>query len=446
MAHIQKIETVSPESARALVVMRGLALVLSLAALAMAWFWITRSNSDFGVFLLPWYQAILAEGRLAALHGGFSDYTPPYIYVLVLCTLTDGWLSPIVAVKLCSMLWTLFGATQVHGICRAVGRSREFSLLAAVIFATLPEISLNSIVWGQSDVIYVSFLLAFLHALLRGRRGWAMVMFGIALAFKPLAAVVAPFVAYLLLRDLPVPGRALRALRDAMLVPLTYAAMTLPAVLAGRPLRELFTFYASQYGEHPLLSMAAPNPWLIVQQLVAYPADFREPPLLSRLAPDTFLWLQAVLPQHDGMILAGVALALLACGALLLSFLTCRGRPGPAQLVTMLALAALLVPYFAPRMHERYFIAAGVLTYVLALLRPGLWPAALCMQAAAVLTYTRFLFDIPKLPILGVFLATAALLLLLRRHLRDRKEMAAAAPARPERLDQDRRTPQAQIS
>lgn len=446
MAHIQKIETVSPESARALVVMRGLALVLSLAALAMAWFWITRSNSDFGVFLLPWYQAILAEGRLAALHGGFSDYTPPYIYVLVLCTLTDGWLSPIVAVKLCSMLWTLFGATQVHGICRAVGRSREFSLLAAVIFATLPEISLNSIVWGQSDVIYVSFLLAFLHALLRGRRGWAMVMFGIALAFKPLAAVVAPFVAYLLLRDLPVPGRALRALRDAMLVPLTYAAMMLPAVLAGRPLRELFTFYASQYGEHPLLSMAAPNPWLIVQQLVAYPADFREPPLLSRLAPDTFLWLQAVLPQHDGMILAGVALALLACGALLLSFLTCRGRPGPAQLVTMLALAALLVPYFAPRMHERYFIAAGVLTYVLALLRPGLWPAALCMQAAAVLTYTRFLFDIPKLPILGVFLTTAALLLLLRRHLRDRKEMAAAAPARPERLDQDRRTPQAQIS
>ena len=446
MAPFQKIETVSPESARALVVMRGLALVLSLAALAMAWFWITRSNSDFGVFLLPWYQAILAEGRLAALHGGFSDYTPPYIYVLVLCTLTDGWLSPIVAVKLCSMLWTLFGATQVHGICRAVGRSREFSLLAAVIFATLPEISLNSIVWGQSDVIYVSFLLAFLHALLRGRRGWAMVMFGIALAFKPLAAVVAPFVAYLLLRDLPVPGRALRALRDAMLVPLTYAAMMLPAVLAGRPLRELFTFYASQYGEHPLLSMAAPNPWLIVQQLVAYPADFREPPLLSRLAPDTFLWLQAVLPQHDGMILAGVALALLACGALLLSFLTCRGRPGPAQLVTMLALAALLVPYFAPRMHERYFIAAGVLTYVLALLRPGLWPAALCMQAAAVLTYTRFLFDIPKLPILGVFLATAALLLLLRRHQRDRKEMAAAAPARPERLDQDRRTPQAQIS
>ena len=446
MAHIQKIETVSPESARALVVMRGLALVLSLAALAMAWFWITRSNSDFGVFLLPWYQAILAEGRLAALHGGFSDYTPPYIYVLVLCTLTDGWLSPIVAVKLCSMLWTLFGATQVHGICRAVGRSREFSLLAAVIFATLPEISLNSIVWGQSDVIYVSFLLAFLHALLRGRRGWAMVMFGIALAFKPLAAVVAPFVAYLLLRDLPVPGRALRALRDAMLVPLTYAAMMLPAVLAGRPLRELFTFYASQYGEHPLLSMAAPNPWLIVQQLVAYPADFREPPLLSRLAPDTFLWLQAVLPQHDGMILAGVALALLACGALLLSFLTCRGRPGAAQLVTLLALAALLGPYVAPRMHERYFIAAGVLTYVLALLRPGLWPAALCMQAAAVLTYTRFLFDIPKLPILGVFLATAALLLLLRRHLRDRKEMAAAAPARPERLDQDRRTPQAQIS
>ena len=446
MAHIQKIETVSPESARALMVMRGLALVLSLAALAMAWFWITRSNSDFGVFLLPWYQAILAEGRLAALHGGFSDYTPPYIYVLVLCTLTDGWLSPIVAVKLCSMLWTLFGATQVHGICRAVGRSREFSLLAAVIFATLPEISLNSIVWGQSDVIYVSFLLAFLHALLRGRRGWAMVMFGIALAFKPLAAVVAPFVAYLLLRDLPVPGRALRALRDAMLVPLTYAAMMLPAVLAGRPLRELFTFYASQYGEHPLLSMAAPNPWLIVQQLVAYPADFREPPLLSRLAPDTFLWLQAVLPQHDGMILAGVALALLACGALLLSFLTCRGRPGPAQLVTMLALAALLVPYFAPRMHERYFIAAGVLTYVLTLLRPGLWPAAACMHSAAVLTYTRFLFDIPKLPILGVFLATAALLLLLRRHLRDRKEMAAAAPARPERLDQDRRTPQAQIS
>ncbi|PZR17009.1 MAG: hypothetical protein DI532_02980 [Azospirillum brasilense] len=446
MAPFQKIETVSPESARTLAVMRGLAMALSLAALTMAGFWITRSNTDFEVFLLPWYRAILSEGRLAALHGGFSDYTPPYIYLLVLCTLADGWLNPVVAVKLCSLLWTLFGATQVHGICRAVGRSREFSLLAAVIFATLPELSLNSIVWGQSDVVYVSFLLAFLHALLRGWRGRAMVMFGIALAFKPLAAVVAPFVAYLLLRDLPVPGRAARALRDAMLVPLTYAAMMLPAVLAGRPLRELFTFYANQYGEHPLLSMAAPNPWLIVQQLVAYPVDFREPPLLSRLAPDAFLWLQGVLPQHDGMILAGVVVALLACGALLLSFLTCRGQPGAAQLVTMLALAALLVPYFAPRMHERYFIAAGVFTYVLALIRPGLWPAALCMQAAAVLSYTRFLFDIPKLPMLGVLFTTAALLLLLRRHLRDRREMAAAAPASLERLGHDRRGPQAQTS
>jgi len=215
-------------------VMVGLALGLSATAIIFSVLWITRSNTDFTVFLLPWYETIVADGRLAALHAGFSDYTPPYIYLLVLCSLTDGFVDRIVIVKICSMLWAAFGALQIYRICRIAERPKYFAVLAAIVFFTLPEVSLNNIVWGQSDIIYISFLLAFVRYVLLGRRLLAMVMFGIALSFKPQAIFIAPFIGYLFANDFLRAHRLIEAVRDASASLVAYAAMMLPAILAGR--------------------------------------------------------------------------------------------------------------------------------------------------------------------------------------------------------------------
>ena len=197
-------------------VMIGLAALLSSAAIAMVILWIGRSNDDLENYLLPWYQKIVLEGRLTALHAGFADYTPPYIYLLSLCSLTDGFISRIVAIKLCSMLFGLFGAVQIFGICRAVSHSVQFSIVSSLLFFVLPENGLNYIVWGQSDIIYTSFLLAFVRYILIGRRMQAMVMFGIALSFKPQALFIAPFVGSLFLQDLLRADRRLRAVLDML--------------------------------------------------------------------------------------------------------------------------------------------------------------------------------------------------------------------------------------
>ncbi len=158
-----------------------------------------HSNPDFGIFLLPWYDFILAHGRFEALGLAFANYPPPYLYLLSLGTFLDGWLPPIVTIKLISVAFIPVAAIAVYRIARLSGRSRELSLLAAVTFCALPEVVLNSTAWGQCDIIYTGFLLFFTAAILQRRPSLAMVMLGIAFSFKLQTVLVGPVVLYLLL-------------------------------------------------------------------------------------------------------------------------------------------------------------------------------------------------------------------------------------------------------
>lgn len=386
-------------------IMIGLAALLSSAAIAMAILWIGRSNDDLENYLLPWYQKIVLEGRLTALHAGFADYTPPYIYLLSLCSLTDGFISRIVAIKLCSMLFGLFGAVQIFGICRAVSHSVQFSIVSSLLFFVLPENGLNYIVWGQSDIIYTSFLLAFVRYILIGRRMQAMVMFGIALSFKPQALFIAPFVGSLFLQDLLQADRRLRAVLDMLAAALAFCVMMLPALLAGRSWHFMFTFYAEQFSEQPVATINAPNLYHVIQVL------------LPKLNTVTY----------------GLVFVLAGCVALMVEFsrqAECvlpagsglqNRRVRSGRLLCMVALAAVLVPFITPKMHERYFFAATAMTYALALVRPRYWPVALFMQIAAVLSYMNFLFGVSGVSIFGVVFVAASLAILTAGYLCDRQ-------------------------
>jgi Gpi18-like mannosyltransferase len=94
-------------------------------------------NNDFGDFLLPWYNFILQHGRFEAFGFAFANYSPPYLYLISLGSLLDGWLSPVVIIKLISIVFIPVAAVAVYRIARLCGRSRELSLLAAAVFCAL---------------------------------------------------------------------------------------------------------------------------------------------------------------------------------------------------------------------------------------------------------------------------------------------------------------------
>jgi Gpi18-like mannosyltransferase len=162
-------------------------------------FWQRGLNRDLKEYVIPWYNFLLEHGAFSALAADFSDYTPSYLYLLSIGTLAHGILDPATVIRAISVSFNAIAVVLVYVFTVAKGWSRSKAIQIALIFFALPEMILNSLVWGQSDIIYTLFLMAFIYFLLKERCWLATMMLGIAFAFKLQTVFIGPFVLYLLL-------------------------------------------------------------------------------------------------------------------------------------------------------------------------------------------------------------------------------------------------------
>jgi Gpi18-like mannosyltransferase len=144
-------------------------------------------------FLLLWYDK-LAAGGFAALREPFSDYTPPYLYLLFFVTKTAGFLPKIVGIKLLSILFDFLNTFWIYKILRIKFPKGAAPWIGASVFLVLPTVILNSAYWGQCDSIYAFFLLACIFFLMKEQSLLAMTALGISFAIKAQAFFFAPFI------------------------------------------------------------------------------------------------------------------------------------------------------------------------------------------------------------------------------------------------------------
>lgn len=348
-----------------------LLVAIALAGLGLRLGFLDRTNLDLVDHFLPWLDQIRSEGFWPALSRPFSDYgyTPFYSYAIGLANAllpegTDGK----TVIKSVSLAFDYVAA----GLAFAIARLRwPGGWQPVVVFATMlfaPTVLLNGAYWGQSDIIFTSFLLACVYLLLRGSGLWAMVCFGVALAIKLQAAWLGPFILMMMIR-----GRIRWHL--AVLPPLVYLVLALPALMAGRSLIEVVTIYLTQAGTQSVLTMAAANlhffPHYFLYHLGWYPDAV---PFIARAA----------------IVFTGVL-------GLLYAWRVSRGTLSDEALLVAALVSALILPQFLPHMHNRYFFPADILAIVLAAWRPAYWPAALLMQFNSGVTYISFLWHEPLL-------------------------------------------------
>jgi Gpi18-like mannosyltransferase len=314
---------------------------------------------DMQDFLLPWFDYIVRHGRWAALPDNFYNYTPPYIYMMTVASYLDGLVDRVALIKSISFVFDAIAAFLIYRIAVASGVAARWAVLAALLFLNLPTLILNGAFWGQCDVIYTTFLLAFALCLIRRRPYPAMLMYGIALTIKVQAIFAAPFVVYLVLAEI-VPIAAVA------LIPAAYVLLVLPAALAGRGWLSLLTIYAGQTGIEQKLSARAPNLYVFVQHF---------------LPPDL----------HHFAILAGIGLAGLVSLVLLWTHFRMHKPAPPVFAVSALALWLALEPSLLPKMHERYFFGADVFSFALTVLLPRAWWTAALFQVGSVLAYSYFM-------------------------------------------------------
>ena len=344
---------------------------------------------DYLEFLLPWYEHVRQAGVVGAFAHPFSNYTPPYLYLLAGSTLLG--LPPLVAIKLLSTLGALWASFAIHNLVKAAGgRQPAEAALAALL---LPTVLINVPILAQADMFWVAPCLLAIAAAYRAKSAEMVFWASVGFTFKAQAIFIAPFVVAMLIST--------RAPWWQWTIPLlVYAAAMLPAWLAGWPMLDLLTVYVRQ------------------EQYV--------PPNGVRFVSTASNWWALFAYLDYDRALHSFWLGFAAAAAGTMAYVR-RFSSRPVDLLVAAGVSAIMLPLHLPGMHERFYEFGELAIFALAWTRRSAAAVlvALLIQAQLLLAYFGWIVREPRLPIAGAALVTMALWLLLR--------MVVVSAQRPQR-------------
>jgi Gpi18-like mannosyltransferase/4-amino-4-deoxy-L-arabinose transferase-like glycosyltransferase len=348
-----------------------LAIFFVLIGMTLRYYSLYFISYDMKIFLVDWYDTMTRDG-FTSLRDPFSNYTPPYLYLIWLATLTKSFLPKIVVIKLISIFFDLCNSFIVYQILRVKYPAGKLAILGAGTFLLLPTIFINSSFWGQADSIYTCFLLACLYFLIKDKPLTAIIFLGISFSFKAQAIFLAPLLLLLVVRK-RIPWFYIG------IIPLIYTLMMLPAILAGRPFLDVMTIYIDQVNTYRSLTLNAPN-------------------LYDFISNDLYTLTVKI----------GIAVTLVIIIIWVATYAH-KIRIFSAEVIMICAYVSVtIVPFFLPKMHDRYFYSSDVLALLNAFYFPQLWFFVLGNQIISGMTYYIFLFLPIKDPARDIILSTAA--------------------------------------
>jgi Gpi18-like mannosyltransferase len=313
-------------------VLVGLAvLAIALLSLRVLLWRVGNSNYDMDTAFLVWQKYLIEHGRWHALREPIGMYFPAYYEVTTLTSYLDGHFNRVTQIKLISFCFDIFAAAVAYIL---VGRLTErdndlgrsiAQLVAPFTILAGPTIILNGAIWGQTDIVFTSFLLLCTWAVIAEMGALAALFFGFALAFKLQAVFLAPFLFAMVL------ARRIRW-QYLLLVPVGWIIALIPAVLNGAHISDYILQPGSQAGAFPLLANDVGNPWGFVQLMG----------IGERVGLPVGLCITVILLLALGLFGAG------------------SGFRGGVNTLAFAALSTLAMPYLMPKMAGRYFLTAEV--------------------------------------------------------------------------------------
>lgn len=312
---------------------------------------VPNQSVDYRYFLSPWYDFIVDHGGFSAFRHEFYDYTPSYLYWLLIAATVLSGIPKILAIKLFAMTVDFVCAFFTYKIVKLkypTGRRASWAFLAIILS---PTVIYNSSLWGQCDVIYTTGLVACVYFLSINKQIPALISFGIAISFKLQGMFLAPLLLILLTKK--------RILwYNLLIVPLIYLIAIFPAFVAGRPISELILVYFNQAGK------------------------YRE---LAKNVPNIYQWI----PNSLYGIFTPLGLLITIFLILYLAYITYTSKLEINQdrLVHLSTLCVFFMPYILPKMHERYFYPTDILSIIFAFYFPQYRWVAISVQLASFFSY-----------------------------------------------------------
>jgi Gpi18-like mannosyltransferase len=321
---------------------------------------------DYDWFLSHWYDYISEHGGFRALRDDFSNYTPPYLYLMTIATYLP--IPKLYAIKWISVIFDFTLAAAVVLLVRLKYENKTVWILALFITLFTPTVFFNSALWGQCDAIYTTALLMSVYFAIKKRPLATAIFLGVALTLKLQAVFLFPlFLILYLKKEIPI--------KAFLLIPAVYIILILPAWLIGRPFVDLLTIHIKHAGEY-------------TNRLVLN-------------APNLYQWL----PYHRAVEKASLFFAL-AC-IFLFCYVAYRSKVEVEKniIIKLATVSAILTPFVLPHMHERYFFPADVLSLVYAFYFPRFFFVPILVVTASFFSYIPVLFFNEMTPVLIPYMA-----------------------------------------
>ena len=331
-------------------------------------------SRDYNIFLSQWLSQMRQYSGISALAADIGDYTAPYRCFLFILSRFNG--NDMMLIKMFSMCFDLVGAYYMMKLVELRNKNVSVKALAFLLTLAAPTVFLNSAMWGQCDMIYAAFCLASLYYALTDRSRLSVIMFSVAFAFKLQAVFFLPALGLLVLI------RKVRW-RDLLWFPAVQVIAALPCVLAGQNIVKALTVYLHQTGEYSDMHLNAPSIWRFI-------GDNKN-----------------VNSSNFGM-LAIMLTGLAVLAVIYLCYANIK-KLDDRRLVNAAFIMSLMIPFLLPRMHDRYFFLADVMSILYFFYNKKRWYVPCGVIFASYVSYAHYLIQMSDIN----QLITAAVLLVI---------------------------------
>lgn len=381
-------------------------------------------TADYDSFLAGWVQTF-REGGFHMLAEDVGDYNLLYQYMLLLISKTP--LHDMYLIKLLTVVFDYALALVMMRAAKVFADDRAGLPVLCIVLA-LPTVLLDGALWGQCDSVYVFFIILSLYLLATDRPTGSAASLAVAFAFKLQTIFFFPIVLLGLIHRR-------YNVKHALVFFAAYFVTLIPALLAGRTLGDALMIYAKQsVGQYyDRLSYNAPNLYLFF-------------PMMEFANSQEFTWMRYI-PGADGtianpylteaMMKALQNAALYACVVLVLAaviYWLMHWQEVTIDMTLDLALFfAIFLPFVMPKIHDRYFFLADMLSVLYAARHKHRRFMPLLVVGASFMCYVPYLMRqrpiderwLALLMLLALVLVSRDLLAGMRRNRADLKGVKA---------------------
>lgn len=315
-------------------------------------------SGDYSAFVSKWFDTIKAGGGFASLKNAMGDYTQPYLYLLAIGTYTN--INTLFYVKMLSFAFELMAALYIMKIVNIKYKNEKLVYLSFGLVLLIPTVIFNGSVWAQCDIIFTAFVIGSIYYILCEKPVSSIIFFGIALSFKLQAIFLLPLFGILLFKKWI-------KIYHLLLIPISYLVINIPSLIVGKPLKDILLTYATQSGEYKNLTYNAPS----IYQWVP-----------SKLFSDT-----TVVGYIGILFTFAVVLIILYVSVKYIKVIKYE------NVIELALLLVVIVPFLLPRMHERYFFMADIISLLYAFCFPKKFYIAIIIPFVSLLCYLPFLYN-----------------------------------------------------